>query len=156
MSPFKSEHSCRLISPEEFASFARRNDAEEDAGRRIDVIYGIKAKKGKRGGKTQIQSLRYPVDEWKVSEARDHCMIRGGVFHPASGHSLSMESSAKLTISHDLEHSTLEEHLAAASYRQRAKEAEKHGDVKTAKLLRHIAREEDVHEKEFKKRNEEI
>ncbi len=154
--PFPSEHSCRLIQPSEFSSFRRANNAEEEAGKRVDVIYGIRPKSGKKGGRTAIQALRYPIDEWSEKDAREHCMIRGGEFHPAAGHSISVENSAKATVTHDLTHSKLEENLAARSYRERAIEAEQEGDKKSAKLLRHIAKEEDVHEREFKQRLEEI
>jgi rubrerythrin len=52
-------------------------------------------------------------------------------------------------IDHDLWHSMSEEHLAASSYRQRAKYARAMGDIETADLYEHIAQEEDTHEKEF-------
>ncbi len=55
-------------------------------------------------------------------------------------------------IDHDLYHSMGEEHLAASIYRQRAKYARAMGDMATADLYEHIAKEEDVHEKEFGER----
>lgn len=53
---------------------------------------------------------------------------------------------------HDLYHSKTEENLAARVYRDRAKLA----DEKTRKLYEHIAKEEDVHEREFEQRMKEI
>lgn len=167
--PYPNEHSCRLVDPNEFKGFRRKNAEEFEGNKSIDVVYGIRDKKGKRGGKSEIQALRYDKDIWSVGEAAVHCEIRGGRFEPAKGiafigrplppkrkHSISNESPAKLTLTHDLEHSAMEENLAARAYRQRAKTAKTEGDEKSAKLFEHIAGEEDVHEKEFKTRSKQI
>lgn len=75
--PYPNEHSCRLLTPNLFTAFRRKNEAEESEGRRIDVIYGIKK------GKTKIQALRYPISVWSEMEAAIHCGERGGEFHSA-------------------------------------------------------------------------
>ncbi|MDD5220288.1 MAG: hypothetical protein PHV11_06965 [Candidatus Bipolaricaulis sp.] len=53
---------------------------------------------------------------------------------------------------HDLLHSATEENMAARVYRLRAQYSREHGDIATADLYEHIAKEEDQHEAEFKER----
>ncbi len=57
---------------------------------------------------------------------------------------------------HDLLHAATEENLAARVYRLRAQYARERGDTATADLYEHIAKEEDVHEQEFKARLKEV
>jgi HK97 family phage prohead protease len=92
--PYPSEHSCRLNSPDQYDSFARKNCAEKHDGKCVDVIYGIK------GGKSEIQALRYDKKIWTESSAKSHCGARKGTFEPAS------ESKAGLSMNRA--YSTLE------------------------------------------------
>ena len=82
--PYPNEHSCRLVDPGQFTAIRRKNAEEVDNGRPIDVVYGIRGKSGKRGGKTQIQALRYNKEVWNEQDAEMHCILRGGRFEPAS------------------------------------------------------------------------
>lgn len=56
----------------------------------------------------------------------------------------------------DLEKSAGEELKAAYDYRERAAFAREHGDVATAELYEHIAKEEDKHYEEFMSRARKI
>lgn len=75
--PYKNEHSCRLISPDKFDKFNRKNCEQKHEGKCIDVIYGIKNKKSK------VQSLRYKTNIWTKKDAKAHCKSREGTFEPA-------------------------------------------------------------------------
>jgi len=76
--PYPNEHSCRLEDPDKYDRFARKNCAQKSDGKCIDVIYGIK------GGKSEIQALRYPKSVWTESAARTHCKLHKGFFEPAA------------------------------------------------------------------------
>lgn len=80
MSPFSGEHSCRLAPPGDYREFARKNAEQESEGKKIDVVYGIRQKAGKRI--SEIQSLRYKTEDWTEDKARSHCEGRKGVFEP--------------------------------------------------------------------------
>ena len=60
--------------------------------------------------------------------------------------------TAQDRIAKSLRESIAEEAAAARAYRERARYAEESGDASTAKLYRHIAEEEDKHEKEYRDR----
>lgn len=75
--PYPNEHACRLEEPSQFDSFARRNNAAQVDGKRIDHIFGIK------NGKSKLQAMRYPKDVWQASDARTHCNEKGGSFEAA-------------------------------------------------------------------------
>lgn len=81
MSPFSGEHSCRLAPPGDFREFARKNEEQESGGKKIDVVFGIKMRNGKRI--SEIQSLRYKTDVWEEEAAKAHCEGRKGTFEPA-------------------------------------------------------------------------
>lgn len=76
--PFENEHSCRLISPSQFDSFRRQNNAAQHEGKRLDFIFGIKE------GKSKLQAIRYPKSIWTSSSAKTHCSGRNGTFEAAS------------------------------------------------------------------------
>lgn len=65
--PLPNEFSCRLRDPNQYTSFARKNNAGKVDGKRIDFIFGIKGKKSER------QAIRYPKSEWSKAEAQSHC-----------------------------------------------------------------------------------
>jgi hypothetical protein len=75
--PYPNEHSCRLEDPAKYDNFNRKNCEQKHEGKCIDVIYGVK------GGKSEVQALRYPKKVWEEKDARDHCKSRGGSFEPA-------------------------------------------------------------------------
>ena len=77
--PFPNEHACRLEDPDKYSRFRRKNGDQTHDGKPIDVIYGRK----KSDGKTEIQSLRYPVGDWSEGDAKDHCRSREGSFEAA-------------------------------------------------------------------------
>jgi len=66
------------MPPEGFDRFARKNGEQEHDGKKIDVIYGIKA------GKSSIQALRYNKETWTAQSARAHCGSRDGTFEAAA------------------------------------------------------------------------
>lgn len=76
--PYKNEHACRLEDPGKFDRFNRVNCEQKHEGKCIDVIYGIKE------GKSKIQALRYPKDEWTADAAKSHCEGREGTFEAAA------------------------------------------------------------------------
>jgi hypothetical protein len=69
--PFRNEHSARIREPKDFDSFRRKNDA---FGLGISVIYGIK------GGKAEVQSIRFSADKFTVAEA--HAWLTAHKYHP--------------------------------------------------------------------------
>lgn len=77
--PFATEHACRVRDPRSFTRFRRQQDFAEVDGKQVDVIFGIK------GGKSEIQSWRYPLaNGWSESAARTHCTEHDGLlFEPA-------------------------------------------------------------------------
>jgi len=75
--PYENEHACRLEPPGNFDSFARKNCDQKKNDKCIDVIYGIK------GGKSEIQSLRFKKKIWTADAARKVCKARGGTFEAA-------------------------------------------------------------------------
>lgn len=81
MSPFPSEHSCRLADPKKYDSFARQK-RKSSGGKVYSVIFGILRKGGKR--KSEEQAYRYPKGTWTASEARSHCKDHGGAFEAAA------------------------------------------------------------------------
>ena len=80
MSPFPSEHSCRLADPKKFDSFARQK-RKSSAGKVYSVIFGIFRKGGKRT--SAEQAYRYSKESWTANEARRHCKDHGGSFEAA-------------------------------------------------------------------------
>ena len=82
----ESEHSCRLVSRDEFDSFERQDAAETVAGREVDHVYGIR----EDVGRADLQSVRYPFRTgWDTQEAmldaQTDCEQRGGeAFEPAA------------------------------------------------------------------------
>ena len=79
MCPYVSEHSCRLVDPDEVDVVG--SEEREHDGKRYRVIYG----KPKGEGGSVEQAYRYPVDGWSESEARTHCEAQDGSFEPATG-----------------------------------------------------------------------
>jgi len=75
--PYQNEHACRLAEPGQFTSFRRQNNWRKHNGKRIDAIFGIKS------GKTKLQAMRMPKDQWSVSEARNYCRKNNGRFDAA-------------------------------------------------------------------------
>jgi len=76
--PYQNEHSCRINDPKKYDEFKRVNCAQKYKDKCIDVIYGIK------DGKSEIQAYRYRKDIWTEKEAKAHCDLKGGEFHPAA------------------------------------------------------------------------
>lgn len=98
--PYANEHACRLKSPDQYDSFARKNCAVKHDGKCIDHIYGIK------DGKSDLQAMRYPRDVWSATDARAHCKDKGGAFEAAKeaaseclecGKAVSLESGEQFT-----------------------------------------------------------
>lgn len=76
--PFQNEHSCRVADPGQFDEFRRENGAAEVDGKSVDHIYGIS------GDSSELQAIRYPVDEWTENQAENHCTGRDSIrFEPA-------------------------------------------------------------------------
>jgi HK97 family phage prohead protease len=75
--PYPNEHACRLNDPGKYDRLRRRNGDREHDGKKIDVIYGIK------DGKSEVQALRYPKEEWTAAAAKAHCKDQDGSFEAA-------------------------------------------------------------------------
>jgi hypothetical protein len=73
--PYQNEHACRVREPSEFqeGSFRRMKQGK------LSIIIG----KLKGQSATTTQAFRYPVEDWKVDEARAHCKKQGGRFEAA-------------------------------------------------------------------------
>lgn len=76
--PYPNEHACRINSPTKYAKMRRQNNWKKHEGKRLDVIWGIKS-----DGKTEIQALRMPKDEWTASQAKSYCNSNDGSFEAA-------------------------------------------------------------------------
>lgn len=77
--PYPGEHAARMADPGQFTSFARQNDKMGDG---IHVIFGIK------GGKSEIQAIRFDKEKFSPEEAREWLKKKGMKplsFEPASG-----------------------------------------------------------------------
>ena len=76
--PYRNEHSCRLVDPEEVDVVG--SEWREHEGKRYRVIFGKP-----RGGGSVEQAYRYPLSEgWTEAEARAHCEAHDGIlFEPA-------------------------------------------------------------------------
>jgi len=72
--PYPNEHACRINPPEKYERIRRVNNK----GKVPDMIFGIK------GGKTEVQAFRFPIDRFTVEEAREFCRKRGGTFEEAT------------------------------------------------------------------------
>lgn len=79
--PYPNEHSCRILDPDKFKEMRRNNCEQKHEGKCIDVIYGITGAGEDR--KSEIQTLRYPVDVWTEASAKAHCEERKGFFESA-------------------------------------------------------------------------
>lgn len=75
--PFQNEHACRLNPPDKYDNFRRQNNWRKHNGKRIDAIWGIKS------GKSELQAIRMPKDEWSAGDARKYCSDQGGSFEAA-------------------------------------------------------------------------
>jgi hypothetical protein len=69
--PYPNEHAARLKEPGQFDSFARENNMGGDG---IDFIYGIK------GGRSEIQAIRFDKKKFTPEEARR--WLKDHDFHP--------------------------------------------------------------------------
>lgn len=60
--PYPNEHAARLVDPDQFSAFRRKND---ELGKGVSVIYGLK------GEEPVIQAIRFDADEFDEAEAED-------------------------------------------------------------------------------------
>ncbi len=72
--PYPTEHACRLNDPGKYDEFARVNCFKKSNNKCIDYVFGVK------GGKSEVQALRYKKSVWAITDARKHCDGRGGKF----------------------------------------------------------------------------
>lgn len=87
--PLPGEHSCRLTAPN-YDSYARKNCYKKSDGKCIDFVFGIKE------GKSEVQSLRFPVKSWPESEAKAYCEKKDGIkFEPAKKEESSYNDEIK-------------------------------------------------------------
>jgi hypothetical protein len=80
--PSKTEHVARIKDPKGYVTFRRKNNfffdksgKKEDKG--VDVIFGIRKKEGEKGGKTEIQSLRFKNEIFDDSSAKSWLKAHG-------------------------------------------------------------------------------
>lgn len=85
--PYPNEHACRLLSPDQFDSFRRQNNAAKHDGKRIDFIYGIK------DGTSKLQAMRYPKSVWAESDAKNHCSGQNGSFEGAKNIDVNIDAN---------------------------------------------------------------
>lgn len=83
MSPYVSEHSCRLLSPEAVIQ-CRRTERISDGKKYGVVTCEFEAPVAGAGkSKWAEQSYRYPIATWTEGQARSHCQRHKGTFEPA-------------------------------------------------------------------------
>ena len=75
--PYENEHSCRL-KPPNYKNYARKNCYKKHDGKCIDFVFGIIGP-----DESELQSMRYPIDAWSESDAKDHCKEHEGTFEAA-------------------------------------------------------------------------
>lgn len=73
--PYQHEHACRMREPETFQADSFRRIVQGKLALIIGRLRGQST--------TTVQAFRYPVDEWKEDEAREHCKEQGGRFEAA-------------------------------------------------------------------------
>lgn len=75
--PYPNEHAARITDPEQYQGFRRMND---ELGEGIDIILGLK------DGTSEIQSIRFDVEQFTAEEARQWLSDNGYeplLFEPA-------------------------------------------------------------------------
>lgn len=65
--PYPAEHAARLLPPRGFIRMRRRND---EFGHGIHAIYGIRRKKGPRGGRSVLQAIRFDATRFTPAQAK--------------------------------------------------------------------------------------
>lgn len=70
-----NEHSAAITKSKNYVDFARKNDfyykkSKNPADKGIDVIFGVKKEKGPRGGRSEIQSVRFDSTKWEAVNAQ--------------------------------------------------------------------------------------
>ena len=75
--PYQNSYVCRLYNPKDYVkgSFRRTTTKSKKDGRPIGVILARR-----KGGHTEVQSLRFPASIWKVSEVKTICRDNYGLF----------------------------------------------------------------------------
>jgi hypothetical protein len=66
--PFPNYHSARITNPSNFIGFRYSKNRGGDG---IDFVYGIKKEKGVNGGKTELQAIRFNIDNFTPTQAKD-------------------------------------------------------------------------------------
>jgi len=91
--PLPNYHSCRL-KPPTYDKYAYEKCKVKHDGKCIDFVYGIKQ------GKSELQSMRFPVDVWSESDARAYCKDKDGTFEPGGKRELRKQSIHSSSVSH--------------------------------------------------------
>lgn len=71
--PFPNEHAARQVEPDKkiFKTFRRTKTWKgNNLPDGVSFIFGIKRKKGPRGGVTQIQSIRFDKNKFTATQAK--------------------------------------------------------------------------------------
>ena len=77
----KNEHSARIFNPEKDKTYRRGS-----LGKGVSAIYEIEAAKGKSGGHTKMQAIRFNAAAFTPKQAKAWLQIHGinyKSFHPA-------------------------------------------------------------------------
>lgn len=83
--PYPTEHAARQVDPGTVTRVRRENGAFVSDDRQIDVLWG------QRGGRTVIQSLRFPSATWSAAAAKRWLHEHGYLtthFEPATGRNM--------------------------------------------------------------------
>lgn len=73
------EHSCEVREPKKYEKLLRRKCYKQSGGKCIDYVFGISEK-----NEMEVQSLKYPKNDWKEFEARENASRFSGKFIPAT------------------------------------------------------------------------
>lgn len=71
--PYPNFHSCRVESPGKYTRFVYKDDVNPN------IVIGFK-----KGGGSEAQAFRYPVEKWSEAAARKHCSSKSGSFEAAA------------------------------------------------------------------------
>jgi len=102
-----NEHSARIESSKGYVDFARKNNffykkSKNPADKDIDVVFGIRKEEGPRGGRSEIQSIRFKSTKWTPEEAKTWLKehdFKSIKFEEASGETVKEDSQAAITTS---------------------------------------------------------
>lgn len=94
LKPFPSEHSCRLLNPDNFEEGSFRRTTRTSDGKKYSVIMG------RLEGEDTLteQAYRYDKEVWEADDAKTHCKDHDGTFEAATEKALAFADQAETVL----------------------------------------------------------